>query len=129
MGNLPPFLMEYLGVCPSQWSKSHSEDGRDEMRTGGGLSFNEEWSSPVDHLEKAQPIEQHGLPYPTARRPQWASHCSQNKRASHRKLTLYTADLDYFALPEDNEQYVMNDIPASNLSLVKGQPAIILYFD
>lgn len=36
-------------VCAlHQWSKRHSEDGRDEMRTGGGLSFNEEWSSPVD---------------------------------------------------------------------------------
>ena len=37
-----------------QWSKRHSEDGRDEMRTGGGLSFNEEWSSPVDLRKRSQ---------------------------------------------------------------------------
>lgn len=43
-----------------QWSKRHSEDGRDEMRTGGSLSFNEEWSSPVG-LRKQQPIERYGL--------------------------------------------------------------------
>ena len=40
-----------------QWSNRHSEDGRDETRTGGGLSFSEEWSSPVDH---AQPTERYG---------------------------------------------------------------------
>lgn len=31
--------------------------------------------------------------------------------------------------PEQNEQCVINDIPASNLFLVKGQAAIIFYFD
>ena len=28
-----------------QWSSRHSRDGRDEMRTGGGLSFTKEQSS------------------------------------------------------------------------------------
>lgn len=36
-----------------QWSKRHSEDGGDEMRTGGGLSFNGGWSSPVDRAEQS----------------------------------------------------------------------------
>lgn len=37
-----------------QWSKRHSEDGRDEMRTGGGLLLNEEWSSPVGLRKHSQ---------------------------------------------------------------------------
>lgn len=37
-----------------QRSRRHSADERDEMRTGGGLSFNEEWSSPVDLSEHSQ---------------------------------------------------------------------------
>lgn len=37
-----------------QWSGRHSEDGRDKMRTGGGLSFNEQWSSPVDLHKHSQ---------------------------------------------------------------------------
>lgn len=55
------------------------------MRTGGGLSFNEEWSSPVDLRKHSQlsgmdtPSQQE--PQSTARSSQWASHCIQNKRA------------------------------------------------
>ena len=37
-----------------QWSKRRSEDERDEMRTGGGLSFNEEWSSPQGLRQHSQ---------------------------------------------------------------------------
>ena len=33
------------------------------------------------------------------------------------------------APPEENEQCAINDIPDSNLFSVKGQAAIILYFD
>lgn len=40
-----------------RWPKRRSHDGGDEMRTGGGLSFNEEWSSPC-RSAKLQPIEQ-----------------------------------------------------------------------
>lgn len=55
------------------------------MRTGGGLSFNEEWSSPVDLRKHSQlsgmdtPSQQE--PQSTACSSQWASHCIQNKRA------------------------------------------------
>lgn len=68
-GNLPPFLTWVSAL--HQQSKRHSEDGRDEMRTGGGLSFNEEWSTPVDLREHSQlsgmdtPSQQE--PRPTAR--------------------------------------------------------------
>ena len=48
-----------------EWSKRHSEDGRDETRTGGGLSFSEEWSSPRRSGEAVRRTPSQQDPQPT----------------------------------------------------------------
>lgn len=105
-----------------RWSKRHSEDGRDEMRTGGGLLLNEEWSSPVG-VRKAQPTEHSGLRLhsrnPAARRSQWATDCVQNKNALQMiarliwvwQLQITNLPKTKSPPPEQNEQCVINDIP------------------
>lgn len=57
MRNLPSFLMEYLGCLPFISGPEAQRGRADEMGTGGGLSLNNGWISPLDVAESAFPTE------------------------------------------------------------------------
>lgn len=112
-----------------RWSKRHSTDVRDNTRTGGGLLFNGECCSLVDHWKHSQlrgmdTPSQHE-PQHTARSSQWAPHFFENKRAWHCKHAVINIRRKRTLT---GEEHLINHIPTTNLSLVRGQAAFILHW-
>lgn len=135
MGNSPPSLTEYTWVSAlHDWSERHSEGG-DEMKweqvavcrfTRTGV--------PPRRSVKVQPIERYGAG-PHHRRSQWVCHCIPKKKKLDTSFftvlfsTILAVVNGRCARDKKNKQCAFNDIPDSNLFLVKGQAAITLYSD